>query len=63
MGSITVVYTTQNNATNARCNIEYFSFNDAILSYKLLGAEGTFKIAGVVSIRAFSHGELIFNSN
>ena len=63
MGSLTVVYTSQNGAINVRSNIEYVSFSDATLSYKLLGTDGTFKIAGVVSIRVFSHGELIFNSN
>lgn len=63
MNSVTVVYTTQNGATNVRSNIEYFSFNDAILSYKLVGTDGSFKVAGVMNLRAYSYGELIFNSN
>ena len=63
MESLTVVYTGQSGAINVRSNIEYVSFSDAILSYKLVGTDGSFKIAGVSSIRVFSHGELIFNSN
>ena len=63
MDSVTVVYTTQSGATIVRSNIEYFSFNDAILSYKLVGTDSSFKVAGVMKLRAFSYGELIFNSN
>ena len=63
MDSVTVVYTTQSGATIVRSNIEYFSFNDAILSYKLVGTDGSFKVAGVMKLSAFSYGELIFISN
>lgn len=59
MESLTVVYTGQNGAINVRSNIEYVSFSDATLSYKLLGTDGSFKVSGVTQLKVFSNGLLI----